>query len=35
MSDEISLTIDGKEVTVPKGTTVLDAALRVRGYEKK
>ena len=27
MSDEISLTIDGKEITVPKGTSVLDAAL--------
>ena len=28
MSEEISLTIDGKEVTVPTGTTVLDAALQ-------
>jgi len=29
MSDEITLTIDGNTVTVPKGTSILDAALKV------
>ena len=28
MSDRITLTIDGREITVPEGTTVLDAALQ-------
>ena len=29
MSDTVTLTIDGQEVTVPKGTTLLDAAAAV------
>ncbi len=29
MSDTVTLTIDGKEVTVPEGTTILDAAKQV------
>jgi predicted molibdopterin-dependent oxidoreductase YjgC len=29
MSDTVTLTIDGKEVTVPAGTTILDAARQV------
>ena len=29
MSDNVTLTIDGKEVTVPKGTKVIDAAKKV------
>lgn len=29
MSEPVTLTIDGKEVTVPKGTTILDAAAEV------
>ncbi len=27
---EVKLTIDGKEVQVPKGSTVLDAAKKIR-----
>ncbi|MEM7116375.1 MAG: 2Fe-2S iron-sulfur cluster-binding protein [Chloroflexota bacterium] len=29
MSDTVTLTIDGQEVTVPKGTTILDAAATI------
>ena len=29
MSNTVTLTIDGKEVTVPAGTTILDAAKEV------
>jgi len=29
MSDNINLTIDGKPVSVPKGTTILEAAKKV------
>ncbi|MCI0394347.1 MAG: 2Fe-2S iron-sulfur cluster-binding protein [Chloroflexi bacterium] len=29
MSDVVKLTIDGREITVPKGTTILDAAAQV------
>lgn len=29
MTDTVTLTIDGQEVTVPKGTTILDAAAQV------
>jgi len=29
MTDQVTLTIDGQEITVPKGTTILDAAARL------
>jgi NADH dehydrogenase/NADH:ubiquinone oxidoreductase subunit G len=29
MSDSVTLTIDGREITVPKGTTILDAAAQL------
>ena len=29
MSDSVTLIIDGQEVTVPRGTTILDAAAQV------